>query len=86
VQVDPIKPTLKAPKSKRLKLKYDELLSNVASKFNLRRFTKVAAARSAAADAMHQTATLQAGRQITLPTASITLSNHRTIDCCRSLP
>jgi len=38
VQVDPIKPRLKAPVSKSLKLKYDELLSNVASKFNLRRY------------------------------------------------
>jgi hypothetical protein len=27
VQVDPIKPTLKAPETKRLKLKHDELLS-----------------------------------------------------------
>ena len=34
-----MKPTLKAPGAKRLKLKYDELLSNIALKFNLRRFT-----------------------------------------------
>jgi len=32
-----MKLTLKAPGSKRLKLKYDELLSNVAFNFNLRR-------------------------------------------------
>ena len=38
VQVDPIKPTLKAPVSRSLKLKCDELLSNVAFKFNLRRY------------------------------------------------
>ena len=38
-QVDPIKPTLKAPGSKRLKLKYDELLSSFAFNFNLRRYT-----------------------------------------------
>ena len=38
VQVDPIKPTLKALGTKRLKLKYGELLSNVAFKFNLRRY------------------------------------------------
>ena len=37
VQVDPMKPTLKPPGTKRLKLKYDELLSNFAFKFNLRR-------------------------------------------------
>jgi len=38
VQIDPIKPTLKAPGAKRLNLKYDELLSNVAFNFNLRRY------------------------------------------------
>jgi hypothetical protein len=41
VQVEPIKPTLKAPGIKLLKLKHDEPLSNVAFKFNLRRYTKV---------------------------------------------
>jgi len=40
VQVDPIKPTLKAPGIKRLKLEYDVLLSNFALKFNLRRFNQ----------------------------------------------
>ena len=39
VLVDPIKPTLKAPGAKRLKLKYDEMLSIFAVKFNLRRAT-----------------------------------------------
>jgi hypothetical protein len=39
VQVDPIKPTLKAPGYKRSKLKYVELLSNFAFNFNLRRYT-----------------------------------------------
>ncbi len=38
VQVDPIKPTLKAPGTKRLKLKYDKLLSSFAFDFNLRRY------------------------------------------------
>ena len=38
VQVDPIKPTLKAPGSKRLKLEDEKLLSNVAFNFNLRRY------------------------------------------------
>ena len=46
---DPIKPTLKAPKTKRLKLKSDESTSNFAFKFTLRRYNK-AAALSAAAD------------------------------------
>ena len=40
VQADPIKPTLKAPGAKRLKLKYDEPLSNVAFTFNMRRYTR----------------------------------------------
>ena len=38
VQVVPIKPTLKAPGTKRLKLKCDRLLSTLAFKFNLRRY------------------------------------------------
>jgi hypothetical protein len=36
-----VKPKLKAPGTKRLKLKYDEPLSNFAFKFNLRRYIKV---------------------------------------------
>jgi len=39
VQVDPIKPTLKAPGTKRLKLEYYKLLSSFAFKFNLRRYS-----------------------------------------------
>jgi len=38
VQVDPIKPTLKPPGTKRLKLKFDVLLSTFAFKINLRRY------------------------------------------------
>jgi len=40
VQVDPIKPTLKPPGTKRLKLKRDILLSKSAFKFSLRRYNK----------------------------------------------
>ena len=40
MQVDPIKPKLKPPGTKLLKLEYHGLLSNVASKFNLRRYTE----------------------------------------------
>jgi hypothetical protein len=39
VQVDPIKPTLKAPGTKRLKLEYGELVSSFAFSFKLRRYT-----------------------------------------------
>ena len=38
VQVEPMKPTLKAPGSKRSKVKYDKLLSILAFNFNLRRY------------------------------------------------
>jgi len=40
VQVDPMKPPLKAPGTKRLKLRCDKLLSDFAFKFNLRRYTQ----------------------------------------------
>ena len=40
MHVDPMKPTLKAPESKRLKLKYGKLLSRFAFKFHLRRYTE----------------------------------------------
>ena len=40
MQVDPIKPKLKLPGTKRLKLKYDELPSNFAFNFSLRRYMK----------------------------------------------
>jgi len=42
VQVDPIKPTMKAPGTERFKLEYEELLSNFGFKFNLRRYIQVA--------------------------------------------
>jgi hypothetical protein len=38
VQVDPIKPKLKAPGSEQLKPNCDHMLSNVAFKFKLRRY------------------------------------------------
>ena len=41
MRVVPVNPTLKAPVSKRSKLKCDKLLSNVAFNFNLRRYMKV---------------------------------------------
>jgi hypothetical protein len=39
-RLTPIKPKLKAPGTKRLKLTFDKLLSNFAFKFNLRRCSK----------------------------------------------
>jgi hypothetical protein len=41
VQLDPIKPTLKPTGTKRLKLKWEMLLSISAFKFNLRRYIMV---------------------------------------------
>ena len=41
MQVDPIKPTVKAPGTKRLKLEHENPLSNAASKFSLRRYNLV---------------------------------------------
>jgi hypothetical protein len=41
VQVDPIKPTLKAPGTKRFKLTHDKLLSSFAFNFDLRRYNMV---------------------------------------------
>jgi hypothetical protein len=40
VQLDPIKPMLKPPGTKRWKLKYGKLLSKIAFNFNLRRYTE----------------------------------------------
>jgi len=40
VQVDPIKPTVKPPGTKNLKLLHDGPPSKFAFKFNLRRYTK----------------------------------------------
>ena len=41
MQVDPVKPKLKAPGTKRLKPKFDRSLLNFAFKFNLRRYSEV---------------------------------------------
>ena len=51
VQVDPIKSTLKAPGTDRLKLYCDEPLSSFGFKSNLRRYTKGVTALIAAAEA-----------------------------------
>ena len=45
VQVEPMKSMVKAPGTKRLKLKYDKLLSKFAFNFNLRRYNTTMIAR-----------------------------------------
>ena len=47
MQVDPMKPKLKAPRTKHLKLKCDMLLSTFAFKFNLCRYIEVIDFRNA---------------------------------------
>jgi len=81
VQVYAIKPTLKPPGTKRLKLEYDVLFSNFAFKFNLRRYNKAAyewktestdaAADAAAADAAADAAAHAADPQMKDPDADI---------------
>ena len=50
MQLDPIKPKLKPPGSKLLKLKCDVLPSNFAFKFNLRRYNQVSICNTDGAD------------------------------------
>jgi hypothetical protein len=70
VQFDPIKSTLKAPGSKRLKLEFDELLSNFAFKSKLRRYSLASPAAAA-----------EAGKRLAAPLVvgrcRLTLSNSR---------
>ena len=68
MQVAPIKPTLKAHGTKRLKLKYDESPSNFAFKVNSRRYIKSQLATSQAEGRRRLTAA-KVGR------CSFTLSN-----------
>jgi hypothetical protein len=49
VQVDPLKPMMKAPRTKHLKPYYDEPPSNFAFKFNMRRYNAAAAMSDGAA-------------------------------------
>jgi hypothetical protein len=50
MQAEPMKPTLKAPGTKRLKRTHDKLLSSFAVIFNLRRYKEGGAAHGAAID------------------------------------
>ena len=54
MQVDPIKPMLKAPGTKRLKLIHGKLLSTFAFKSNLRRYTQENVKRRAPRPSMTQ--------------------------------
>jgi len=61
VQLDTNKPTLKAPGTKRLKLKCDDLLSDFAFKCNLRRYI-MASLRNAATSSAERVVTIKVGR------------------------
>ena len=52
MQVDPIKPTLKSPETKYLKLNCDEPLSSFGFNFNLRRYIEESAGGDACRDAV----------------------------------
>ena len=61
MQVDPIKPMLKAPGTKRLKRRCVETPSNFTFKFNVRRCNEVAAEGSGLKLDLHYYLTQQAG-------------------------
>jgi hypothetical protein len=61
VQVDPIKPTLKAPGTQRLKPRYDESVPSFAFNFNLRRYKRVIVNRERASGAYNMLPYLAAG-------------------------
>jgi len=75
VQVDPIKPTLKASGTKRLKLECDEPISDCAFKFNLRRYILGEVAVAAACTAVELAWVI--GRGLHLFTLELNLSNSR---------
>jgi len=61
VQVDPLKPKLKPPGTRRLKLKCDTLLSTSAFKFYLRRYTWARSRASSAAAASRTSTSARSG-------------------------
>jgi len=62
VQVEPMKPMLKGSGNKRLKLNYEQLLSNFAFNFNLRRYNAGTQIRAAAAGAVEAVVAAMVGR------------------------
>ena len=75
MQVDPIKPSLKAPGTKRLRLKHDTPLSNFAFTFNLRRYTEAAGTGGGAKTAMEMAAS--SGHARLVGRCRMILSNQR---------
>jgi len=76
VRVDPIEPSLKASRSKRLKVEHDKLLSNSAFNFNLRRFIKVvqsgASSREKSFQALHKRIKKHLGAALPSPAGAYT--------------
>ena len=65
MQVDRIKPALKALGTKRLKLKYDESPLNFAFKFKLRRYSEARKARRRAAMDGYKAVLVERGTRVT---------------------
>jgi hypothetical protein len=71
MQVDPIKHTLNAPGTTRLKVKCDELVSSFAFKFKLRRYTEAAKmASTVARESKERAQQVEANRQRLARTAA----------------
>jgi ABC-type transport system involved in Fe-S cluster assembly fused permease/ATPase subunit len=75
VQVDRIGPKLKPPRTKRLKLKCDIVLSTSAFKFNLRRYNEVEKAARAAQFSRFIEQNCAQGYQTMAGQCRLTLSN-----------
>ena len=81
VQVDPIKPELKAPGTKRLKLKCDEPLSDFAFNFSLRRYTEVVDVAD-----LHGARTRPTGREQQDEAEVMSAEKPRAVACDATLP
>ena len=85
MQVDPIKPTLKAPATKRLKLKYDKLLPSFGFNLNLRHFNQgpdfvLAVRYGEILNILFVTITFSAGLPILVPMAGFSFAVQYYVD------
>jgi hypothetical protein len=78
VQVDSIKPKLKPPGTKRLKLNCETLLSTSAFNFNLRRYNKASVAAVDNADIIAAAAAVSAGAKAAIPPPPTSLAEAAT--------
>ena len=78
MQVDSIKPKLKPPGTKRLKLNCETLLSTSAFNFNLRRYNKASVAAVDNADIIAAAAAVSAGAKAAIPPPPTSLAEAAT--------